>query len=75
MYPSALTRFQANNSDPPEKDMSVERAVGACVRALVDQVARPPQSSAVRPRAPYVSILRNPNVGCASLYEDGMNSI
>ncbi|XP_022650231.1 myb-like protein K [Varroa destructor] len=52
---------EANNSDPPEKDMSVERAVGACVRALVDQVARPPQSSAVRPRAPYVSILRNPN--------------
>lgn len=51
-----------NEEVPIKKDMSVERAVGAVVRALVDQVARPSSIAARSSRMPYVSILRNPNV-------------
>ncbi|XP_003745323.1 uncharacterized protein LOC100903848 [Galendromus occidentalis] len=40
------------------RDNSVDRAVGAVVRSMVDQVVK---NVTTRPRGPYVSILRNPN--------------
>lgn len=52
---------------PVKRDMSVERVVGAVVRALVDQVARAPPVAPAKSRTPYVSILRNPNVSSVRL--------
>ncbi|OQR74872.1 hypothetical protein BIW11_03345 [Tropilaelaps mercedesae] len=52
---------QVNSESTTPREMSVERAVGAVVRALVDQVARPTSIPSARPRGAYVSILRNLN--------------